>query len=429
MREDYLHFLWEFQKWRSLDLKTSEEIPIKVLSPGSHNLLSGPDFFNARLVIGAQEWAGNVEIHLKSSDWYVHRHEKDPAYDNVVLHVVWEHDLEVFRKDNSALPVLELKNRVSEKALKAYQNLSGEYPAAWINCEKSFASVDDFTLNNWLERVYIERLEKKSDLIFEMLSKSSGNWEEVLFRLLAKNLGLNVNGEAFLGIAQAVPFSSLRKCRNTRMDLEALLMGQAGLLEKDHEEPYFKELKKTYLFQKRKFGLEQATTVPVKYFRSRPDNFPEIRLAQLAAIYHAHASLFLQLIKIQEMQEVRKLFDVEVSEFWNTHYSFSKSHSFRRKRITENVIDLLIINTLVPLKFCYLKKTGKDDFDSLFNMMISLKAETNQVIQKFTSLKPSTAKNAMETQALLELKKEYCEHKKCLNCAVGLKILQREEQI
>ena len=210
--------------------------------------------------------------------------------------------------------------------------------------------------------------------------------------------------------------------------MEALLFGQAGLLEKEIEEPYFRELKKKYLFQKKKFGLK-AATVPMKYFRLRPDNFPEIRLAQLAAIYHEQSSLFSQLIKIREPQELRELFSVEVSEFWKTHYSFSKSHSFRRKKLSDKILDLLIINTLVPIKFCYLKKTGKEDFEPLFQVMLSLKAEANQIIQKYELLKPGVAKNAMETQALIQLKKDYCERKRCLSCAVGLKVLQREEQI
>lgn len=422
MKEDYLHYLWEFQKWKESKLFTSEGFPVTILSPGNHNLLSGPDFFNSRVVIGTQQWAGNVEIHINSSDWFRHGHHTDPAYDNVVLHVVWNHDAEVLRKDKSAIPVVELKNVVSENSVRNYRYLLTN-EKKWINCEHEFSSFDDFTLNTWLERLYIERLESRSNLIFDLLQRSSGDWEEVLFKMLAKNFGLNVNGDAFLGIASSIPFSVVRKCRGNLNKFEALLFGQAGLLEREVEEPYFKRLKQDYEFLRNKFSLKRAM-IPVKYFRLRPDNFPEIRLSQFAYVYCNEASLFSEVIRANDIERLRGLFAGRPNDFWKTHYTFEKNDSVRNKTMSRAFMDLLIINTIVPLKFCYLKEQGREEGEVLFEIMRQLPKESNQVIKKFNSLRGEPVKNAFQSQALLELKKAYCDKNNCLHCSLGIKILQ-----
>ncbi len=427
MQEDYLHYLWQFQKFNNLELKTVEGTTVQVNSPGSHNELSGPDFFNARLLIGGQEWAGNVEIHLRSSDWYMHGHETDPAYDNVILHVVWEHDVEIFRKDNSPLAVVELKDLIPSENFDAYRNLRSDNSLKWINCQEDFSLVDDFLLNNWLERLYVEKLEKRSALIQELLSKAAGDWEAVLFQMLAKNFGLNVNGEAFLSIATSIPFKVTRKLH--LLQLESLLLGQAGLLSGSHEEPYFLLLKEEYLFLKHKLKLSSDGVVPVKYFRLRPDNFPELRLVQLAAVYHKQRSLFSSLQKCKNSQQVYDLFNTDVSEFWNSHFTFTRKHSPRKKKLTYQFLDLLIINTVVPIQFSYLKNKGKEGFEKVLPLIESIAPEKNEVIRRFRSLRPSVAPGALQTQALLQLKKEYCDKKACLKCAVGLKILQQQPQI
>ena len=427
MREDYLHYLWQFQKFNNLDLKTVEGCAVQVFSPGLHNELSGPDFFNARLLIGEQEWAGNVEIHLRSSDWYLHGHETDTAYDNVILHVVWVHDVEIFRKNNSPLPVIELKDVVSPESLYVYQTLCADNSLRWISCQEDFSHVDDFLLNNWLERLYVERLEKRSALIEELLRRAAGDWEAVLFQMLARNFGLNINGEAFLSIAASIPFSAIRKMNLLQM--ESLLLGQAGLLNKDHQEPYFRQLKEEYLFLKHKFNLSSSGVLPVKYFRLRPDNFPEIRLMQLAAVYHKQKSLFSSIQKCRNDTQVYELFDADVSDYWKTHYTFSRSHTRRKKKLTSKFLDLLIINTVVPIQFSFVKSKGKEGFEGIFTLIRSIAPEQNEVIKKFRSLRPLVAPGAMETQALLQLKNEYCDKKACLSCAVGLKILQKQPQI
>jgi hypothetical protein len=310
MQEDYLHYLWEFQKWKNLELFTSEGLPVMVISPGTHNHLSGPDFFNSRVLIGEQEWAGNVEIHLRSSDWYLHGHETDPAYENVILHVVWEHDCEIFRRDNSPVPVLELKKVISPEALENYRHLM-ESSSRWISCEPDFSSVEDFTLTHWLERLFFERLEEKARFVQRLYKGSAGDWEEVLYQLLFRSFGLNINGEAFHSIAASIPFSVVRKCRRQREQLEALFLGQAGFLDGELQEPYFLQLKKEYLYLQKKFGLKQKGIIPVRHFRLRPDNFPEIRLVQLAAIYHSHAALFQKVMDAKSAVDLQGLFSAE----------------------------------------------------------------------------------------------------------------------
>ncbi|MDX1601786.1 MAG: DUF2851 family protein [Salinimicrobium sediminis] len=428
MREDYLHYLWRYQKLDHQEMRTADGLHVKVISPGAHNLLSGPDFFNSRVLIGDQEWAGNVEIHLRSSDWYMHSHESDPAYDNVILHVVWVHDVEVFRKDNTSLPVVEICHLVAPETVNSYEDLCSNNGNRWINCQNDFGEVDDFFLNNWLERLYVERLEKKSLLIKHIFENLAGDWEAVLFKMLAKNFGLNINGDAFLSVAASIPFSVVRKLRGNRLQLEAIFLGQAGLLSGDCEEPYFLSLKEEYNYLRKKFGLNAQGVLPVKYFRLRPDNFPEVRLAQLAGIYNKHASLFNVLINCAQAKDLYKLLEVEVNDFWKTHYTFYKSHSPKRKALSTNFMDLLIINTVVPLKFCYARSKGKEEGWEEFSMIEAVAPEENQVIKKFSSLRPQVAENALRSQALLQLKNEYCDKNACLSCAIGVKLLQREPQ-
>lgn len=423
MQEDFLHHIWKFQKFSKVTLKSEEEEPIEIVHQGTHNFNSGPDFFNAQIKIGNQLWVGNVEIHLKSSDWYAHHHEIDKAYDNVILHVVWEHDVEVYRKDNSVIPTLVLKNRVDHFALAKYNTLFSN-KKHWIACEEDFPEVDDFLIENWMERLYFERLENKSNAILELLKASKNDWEAVFFQMLAKNFGLKNNAEAFLSMAQSFDFSVLRKIQDKPIQLEALLFGQADLLEIESEDSYVNNLKKEYNFLKNKFKLENSQVAPVQFFRLRPVNFPTIRLAQLAAVYSANEQLFSKVISVKTKEEVYTLFDVSASNFWDTHFHFSSVSPPRKKRLTKAFIDLLIINTIVPLLFCYNKHIGKENSETLITLMSSIKKEENTIVSKYNDLK-LVAESALHSQALIELKINYCDKKKCLQCAVGNRLLQK----
>jgi hypothetical protein len=421
MKEDFLHYLWKFKKFDVLNLKTSNQEEITISNVGQYLEQAGPDFFNAQITIGNQKWAGNVEIHLKSSDWYVHQHEKDSGYENVILHVVWEHDSEIFRSDNSEIPVLELKNYVDGTTVSNYQKLVA--PKSWIFCEKQINEVPQFALQNWKERLFFERLERKSKPILELLERSNNDWEAVLFCLLAKNFGLNTNGEIFLKIAQSIPFSIIRKESFEVENLEALLFGSAGLLDSEKEDNYFKDLKFRYFYLLHKHQMEKSCIEPVQFFKHRPDNFPTIRLSQLANLYHEKQNLFSKVAALSSVDSIYQLFKVSVSTYWQTHYQFDKDSPKKSKSLSKPFMDLIILNTIIPLQFAYAKSLGKEVAEDLISVLNDIDPEKNAIIEKFSSFGFSS-ENAFETQSLLQLKNEYCNKNKCLECAIGMELLK-----
>lgn len=422
MKEDFLHYLWKFKKFDTLNLKTFCGEEITIINVGQYLELAGPDFFNAQIAIGTQKWAGNVEIHLKSSDWYVHHHERDEAYDNVILHVVWEHDTEIFRKNNSEIPVLELKKYVDAATIANYQSLTA--PKSWIFCEKQLKEIDGFTINNWLERLFFERLERKSKPIFELLEQTNQDWEAVLFCLLAKNFGLNTNGEIFLKIAQSIPFSIIRKESFEVENLETLLLGSAGLLDLEKEDTYFKDLKFRYFYLLHKYQLEKKNLEPVQFFKHRPDNFPTIRLSQLANLYHRQQNLFSKISALNSVATIYQTFDVSASNYWQNHYQFDKESPKKKKQLSKSFIDLIIINTIIPLQFTYAKSQGKEISEDLIQLLNQVATEKNAIMEKFGSF-GIKSKNAFESQSLLQLKNEYCNKSRCLECAIGMELLKK----
>lgn len=423
MREDLLHFIWKYKKLQLASLVTSNMESVSILDSGTHNHLSGPDFFNAKVKIDNQLWAGNVEIHINSSDWYVHSHEKDANYDNVILHVVWCDDASVFRKDGSEIPTLELKNYISKSLLNNYQNLFNTKQKSFINCEKDISQIDDFVFQNWLERLYFERLERKSEFVLSLLKDSKNNWEQVLFSLLLKNFGLKINGEAFLSISQAIDYSVIRKLQSDNLSLESVLFGMSHLLENEKiVDTYYLELKQEFHHLKNKFGLYNEGVLKPEFFKLRPPNFPTIRLSQLAKLYAGHQSLFDKVIHAESLEELYSLFDVSASSYWNTHYTFGKASKKSTKRLTKKFIDLLVVNSILPLKFCYAKQLGKDANESILTIIKELKAEENSIISNFKEHKIKS-KTAKDSQALLQLYNEYCTKNKCLECAVGSSLL------
>jgi hypothetical protein len=421
MKEDFLHYLWKFKKFDALNLKTSNQEEIIISNVGQYLELAGPDFFNAQITIGDQKWAGNVEIHLKSSDWYVHHHEKDAGYENVILHVVWEHDSEIYRSNNTEIPVLELKNYVSTATVNNYQKLLS--PKSWIFCEKQLKEIPQFALINWQERLFFERLERKSKPILELLQSTNNDWEAVLFCLLAKNFGLNTNGEIFLKIAQSIPFSVMRKECFEVENLEALLFGSAGLLDAEKEDNYFKDLKFRYFYLLHKYQIEKSCIEPVQFFKHRPDNFPTIRLSQLANLYHKQQNLFSKICGLNSLEAIYEIFGVSVAPYWQTHYQFDKESSNKKKALTQSFMDLIVLNTIIPLQFAYAESQGKEISEDLINILNDVEPEKNSIIDKFSSF-GLKAKNAFETQSLLQLKNEYCNKSKCLDCAIGMELLK-----
>jgi hypothetical protein len=423
MKEDFLHYLWKFKKFDVLNLKTSNDEQITIANVGQYLELAGPDFFNAQIAIGNQMWAGNVEIHLKSSDWYVHHHERDAAYENVILHVVWEHDTEIYRKNNAEIPVLELKKYVDQDTIVNYQSLMS--PKAWIFCEKQLADISPFILKNWQERLFFERLERKSKPIFELLQQTNNDWEAVLFCLLAKNFGLNTNGETFLKIATSIPFSIIRKESFEVENLESLLFGSAGLLDVEKEDNYFKDLKFRYYYLLHKYQIEKCSGNPVEFFKHRPDNFPTIRLSQLANLYHSNQNLFSQISEIASVKAIYDLFQVSASSYWQDHYQFDKESSKKKKMLSKSFIDLIIVNTLMQIQFAYAKSKGEEIAEDLIQLLNEVAPEKNAIIDKFSSFGMKSG-SAFETQSLLQLKNEYCSKGKCLDCAIGMELMKTD---
>ncbi|MFL9842833.1 DUF2851 family protein [Flavobacterium rhizosphaerae] len=421
MKEDLLHYIWQFKKFAVKELKTVQGDLVEIITVGQYLQQQGPDFFNAQISIGGQKWAGNVEIHINSSDWYVHHHETDKNYDSVILHVVWEHDVEVLRSNNSELPVLELKKYVDTKLLESYSKLAAS--KSWIYCEKELNSLNSFVVDNWKERLFFERLERKAKPVLELADATNNDWEAVLFCFLARNFGLNSNGEAFFALAKSVPFSIIRKESHNPEHIEALLFGRAGLLDGDFEENYPKALQAHYAYLKHKYTFDVYHPVPVEFFRHRPDNFPSIRLSQLAMLYNTVQNLFSKIIAAQTPDQIYDVFKTQVSPYWINHYRFDKVSPPKRKPLSVSFINLLIINTIVPFKFAYAKNRGKQNHEELLGLMQALAPEKNTVIDKFRYFNMQV-NSAYDSQALLQLKKEYCDNKQCMKCAFGLEIIK-----
>ncbi len=421
MKEDFLHYLWKLKKFQISNLHTTNLQPITIIHSGEYLQLAGPDFFNAQIIIENQKWAGNVEIHLQSSDWYVHHHEKDEAYDNVILHVVWKHNVRIFRKDNTEIPTLELKNFVGQETLSRYQSLV--VPKTWLYCENQFNQLPSFIIRNWKERLFFERLERKSELIDFVLEQTNNDWEATLFCLLAKNFGLNTNGAVFFKMALSIPFSILRKESDTTESIEALLFGLSGLLNDEKEDVCYSRLKAKFNYLVQKHQLVLPILEPIQFFRLRPDNFPTIRLSQLANLYGTHLNLFSKILDANSIALLYQIFQVSASPYWQNHYQFDHASKTRKKSLTKSFIDLIIINTIVPIQFAYAKSLGKENIEEGILLLESIKAEQNSTIQKFKTI-GIVAENAFESQSLLQLKNEYCSKSRCLECDIGIELLK-----
>jgi len=422
VREDFLYHVWKFQKYDPEGLKTSEGESLKVFHPGIQNGLEGPDFFNAKVQIGDQLWAGNVEMHLKTMDWYAHGHETDPAYDNVILHVVWEHNTNVYRQNNTLIPTLVMSDRIDKALIKSYEDLV-EKDHLKINCEKDFRNFSNFQIEHWLERLFFERLERKSTLILSLLEKTAGNWDAVLFIMLARSFGSRVNAEAFMAMALSIDFKIVQKLGSNQFALEALFLGQAGLIK--NTDIYGMKLEKEYAYLKHKFSLENEFIESPRFFRLRPDNFPSIRLAQLAAFYSQKERIFQHLMEAKDIESIRNLFRMNISEYWKHHYNFGKTHAAKNKNLSASFVELITINCIVPLKHCYFQYSGGKDEQIVQNLISEIKPEKNSIVNLFNQLRPKTANTAMDSQALLQLKNNYCDLNKCLQCELGASLLRK----
>jgi hypothetical protein len=416
MNEKLLQYIWQFQHFNRSDLSTSVGDRLIVIHPGILNFNQGPDFLDARVRIGNTVFAGAVEVHLKTSQWKIHGHHKDPNYNNVILHVVFEHD----EKDNG-IPVLELQPVVSNILLERYALLMNA--SAFIPCGTSILKVKDLVWLSWKERLLVERQVRKAVAVSELLKKNKSHWEETLWLMIARNFGVRVNAEAFEAVAESLPVKLLTKHRNQIHHLEALLFGQAGLLEKDFKEEYPRLLKREYVFLKRKYSL-RPIRIPVHFLRMRPGNFPTVRLAQLAVLIQCSVHLFSNLLKAEKTSDVRSLFEVTANDYWHYHYRFDEPSNFKTKHLGAEMISNIIINSVVPIVFAYGSHHNEEKYrDKALKWLIDLPPESNSIISGFKSLRIE-ARTAYDSQALIELKNQYCIKKRCLECAIGNALLK-----
>ena len=416
MKEPFLYYLWE-HRLLTPPLYTIDGETVEIVHPGYRNLNSGPDFLEARIRIGGQLWAGQVEIHVKTSDWNRHGHQYDKAYQNVILHVVYEHDTNV-----NEIPVLALKGRFNSKLFNDYQHFI--QAQSWIPCERSLSKVQAFTRMAWLDRMAVERLERKSEAVTKLLTATQFDWEDSMYRLLMRYFGMKINNEAFEYLANILPFKTLLKHADNLTQVEAILMGCAGFLDQDFTEEHPLLLKREFHVMQAKFGL---LTMPVerwKFLRMRPANFPTIRLAQMAQLIHTNGCLCSKIREAKNGNEVKALFDVAASKYWETHWRFGAHTESKPKHLGDATANILIINAVVPLLFCY-GKLHKDESvcETALQFLEETEAEDNAVIRHFASC-GIKADNSMQTQGLLHSYSMYCKRKRCLECIIGNNLLQ-----
>lgn len=421
MQEEFLHYLWKYRLIH-LPLVTTCGEEVEIIHPGNHNHNAGPDFFNARIKIAQTVWAGNVEIHVKSSDWIKHGHQTDKAYNTTVLHVVYEDDFPIYLHEDEPLPTLEIASKFDSNLYENYINLIKSH--LWIPCLSSIARTDSFIINQWLGALVIERLENKVIAYENLLKQNNNNWEESFYQSLAKYFGFGLNGTPFLLMAQTLANGVLAKHKDQLLQIEALLFGQAGMLQGNFADDYPRQLQQEYSFLQKKFHLKPIGGHLWSFFRLRPSNFPTIRIAQFAALIHRSSALFSKIIESGEITGIVHLMDVEASDYWADHYVFDKKSTRKRKKLGESAIRLLIINTVIPFLFLFSQKNAKDAYaEKAIRWLESLPAENNSVIQKFQKAGVS-ASSASQSQALLHLKSECCDKKRCLDCAIGYALLK-----
>ncbi len=422
MKEDFIHFVWRHKRFDLKALKTTEGAPIQILKFGNANHHAGPDFINAKIQIGETLWVGNVEIHLKASEWLKHNHQKDKAYNNVILHVVLEEDRPIFREGNERIPCLELKRRIPAKISKSYLKLI--HNEHWIPCQHHIHQVSELNRNLWLDRLLVERLEQKTKVIEQRLKEHKGNWEHTFYQFLARAFGFKINSDPFDSLANSLSYLLLAKYKDSLFQIEALLFGQAGILEKEFKDDYPNQLKKEYQFLRKKHSLIPISETSWKFLRLRPSNFPTIRLAQFASLIYQSVHLFRKLLEIENVAEIEKLLEVQLSGYWLTHYIFDRASKKRQKTLGRNAIQLIIINTIVPFMFLYGKRKSEESFkEKALKFLDEMPKEKNSIISKWEALGVELD-SAYKSQALLQLKNEYCNKTQCLNCGIGNAILK-----
>ena len=426
-----LHYCWKHKMWPLQGLETTDGRVVEVLDPGLHNHNAGPDFFNAKVKIGGTLWVGNVEIHDKSGDWYLHGHDKDAHYNNVVLHVVEMADREVQTQEGNFVPQMVLK--VPDNVRENYEELlrTDAYPP----CYRIIPKLTPLLVHSWMAALQTERLEQKTVAIAERAQKAGGSWEDAYFITLARNYGFGINGDAFEEWARHIPLQAVGKHRDDLFQIEAIFLGQAGLLElstipdsyqKDAlNEGYFAKLRNEYQYLAHKFSLQPMDVNLWRFFRLRPQNFPHIRISQLANLYFSRKAGLSDLLECRDVVSFAEMLRTQVTPYWETHYTFGSESVRNAKHLSPFSINLLLINTCIPMMFAYGRHAMREELcDRAFDFLEQLKAENNHIIRMWKEV-GLDVKSAGDSQALIQLKREYCDKRDCLRCRIGYEYLKR----
>lgn len=421
--ERLLHYVWKYKLYGAPHLTTTAGLPVHVLDPGLANSNPGPGFFNARIRIGSTVWAGNVELSLKASDWIRNGRHTDPAYDSVILHVVLEADTTIRRMNGELIPQTELS--IPAEIVTTYEFLlHHDSPAPCLHQAKR---IDRLYLISWMEALLSERLERKTADILSLLTRYKGDWNEVFYIVLTRSFGFGANNDAFEQLARSLPLRYILKHRNNIRQTEALFFGQAGMLEESNPDDYYFALQQEYRFLKHKFDLFPMPESSYRNASVRPGNFPHIKLAQLAALWSGHESLFSAVLHTYDLKSLQNLFRTEPSAYWETHYHFRYPSVRKSKPLGENALNILLINTVVPILFAYGLHTRLPEYnEQAIALLEKLPPEQNSIVASFRSAGFQTD-HAADTQALIQLRHAYCEKKKCLACRIGFKLLQQNK--
>lgn len=422
MSEDFLHYLWKYRLFVS-SLSTTSGEPIDIISPGIHNHNEGPDFSNARLRIGETLWAGNVEIHINSSDWIRHGHQNNPVYDSVILHVVLNHDA---KQEIGTMPVAEIRENIDYRIYDAYKSfITGKN---WVPCIQQIGSVDKEETSLWLERMLIERLERKSEYIQDFLTLTGNDWDGVFYLMLARSFGFNLNTLPFEMMARSLPFKVLAKHLDNPMQLEALIFGQAGLLDQYLTDPWPQQLFAEYSFLRKKYKLVPISPHLWRFMRMRPVNFPTVRLAQFASLLASQVHLLSAVLECANARDLIGIFDTSASGFWDTHYHFNKESANERKNLGHSSAVLLVINAVLPFMFVYGRTIADDELcNRALSYYMQIPGESNSITRRWKAAGMDTS-SAFNTQALIGLKSDYCDKFRCLDCRIGNLLLRNPDQ-
>jgi hypothetical protein len=419
MTELLLHYIWQHKLYNAEQLHTTTGLLVKVIKVGTYNTNAGPDFLNAQLIIGDVTLAGNVELHLNTSDYVKHKHQNDAAYNNLILHVVLNNDTDIKLQN---IETVELQHIVNANVEAKYQHLMKQNS---LLCAAQIANVPQHLFNTYLESLTVERLYNKVAGIQTTLAHNQNNWEQTFFNYLCRALGAPINSDTFELLAQSISVQLLAKHKNNLMQLEALLLGQAGFLTPiATTDSYHAQLIKEYAYLQRLYNLQPLPASTWKYMRLRPAHFPSLRIAQLASIVHQSQHLFSQLIAANNIKQSYALFDIEPSAYWLTHYQLGAPSNLKVKSLGTTTINTIIINTIVPLMFAYGNYGNYDALkDKAYDWLCALKPEKNSIITCFTNAHIQPL-DAGQTQALLQLYKTKCTAKQCLSCVVGNYIIK-----